>query len=122
MGLDMYVRKRKEKPEKDVDFESLDSDEQVFYWRKHPNLHGWMEALYQKKGGSGENFNLDTVLLTNDDIDKLEKAVNGRKLPKTEGFFFGRSRPEDKIDDLKFIERARQEIKEGFHLYYTSWW
>ena len=28
-----------------------DAYTEIAYWRKHPNLHGWMEDLYYKKGG-----------------------------------------------------------------------
>jgi len=42
MGLDMYAYMTSEPPEKPVDFK-VRKTSQFFYWRKHPDLHGWME-------------------------------------------------------------------------------
>lgn len=95
--------------------------EELMYWRKHPNLHGWMERLYRNKGGAGE-FNCQDVLIEEDDLDALEKDVLADALPKTAGFFFGQSRPEDKERDLKFIAAARRALAEGKLVFYTSWW
>jgi hypothetical protein len=39
-----------------VDFEVKEANE-LHYGRKHPNLHGWMEALYYAKGGAADTFN-----------------------------------------------------------------
>ena len=54
MGLDQYAYKTKVKLSKTVDFgeelnKAAESGEQVYddfnYWRKHPNLQGWMQRL-----------------------------------------------------------------------------
>jgi hypothetical protein len=50
MGLDMYAFKTKEAIEIEVDFQVKEVEE-IHYWRKHANLHGWMENLYETKGG-----------------------------------------------------------------------
>jgi len=120
MGLDMYAYKTKAQVAEHGFVEPDDSVE-IQYWRKHPNLHGWMEELYQRKGGT-EEFNLTTVRLDEADIDALESAVRNDRLPETTGFFFGTSQPEDKADDLLFISAARQALKEGYAVFYTSWW
>lgn len=121
MGLDQYAFKTKNQITNPVIIEQSDNDEEVFYWRKHPNLQGWMEKLYHDKGGE-DDFNCVCVQLTSEDIDNLEKAVNGDELPETSGFFFGESGPEDKAGDLKFITLAREALASGAGLYYTSWW
>lgn len=121
MGLDMYAFTTRTKIEV-VDFDAPDAAKQLHYWRKHPNLHGWMEALYRAKGGEGENFNGDCVWLDLADLDRLEAAVKGKALPQTEGFFFGKSKPEDADDDLRFIGKARAAIKRGLYVFYTSCW
>ena len=79
MGLDQFAYKMKYKPSKEVDFSQeleegavrqriIDEsqtgqiagelfvdgrieEEELHYWRKHPNLQGWMENLYREKGG-----------------------------------------------------------------------
>ena len=60
--------------------------EKLFYWRKHPNLHGWFEKLYREKGGKEEEFNCEFLELTTEDLNNLEIAVKQAKLPFTEGF------------------------------------
>ena len=120
MGLDMYARWIDHAPDKPVDFTAGEYGE-LHYWRKHPNLHGWMEALYREKGGTQE-FNCVNVQLTADDLDRLEAAIRGRKLPPTCGFFFGESNGKEIYDDLAFVAKAREAIADGLTVYYTSWW
>lgn len=123
MGLDMYAFTSTKKPEKPVDFREADADE-LFYWRKHPDLHGWMFALYKSKGGEkdADGFNCTAVELTADDLDKLERDLNQGSLPHTTGFFFGESRPEDLERTREFIALAREALKEGKTVFYDSWW
>lgn len=131
MGLDMYARRMREKPATDVDFnyatfskeDDAYSDSEIHYWRKHPNLHGWMANLYHQKNGSEEMHEfIGPVLLTLDDLNTLEVAVMGNALPKTSGFFFGQSDGSEVEDDLEFIRKARLEIAEGWTVYYVSSW
>ena len=131
MGLDMYAYKvvDPENPSPihlltEADYMPLEGmqSEELWYWRKHPNLHGWMEHLYYKKGGKAESFNSVNVVLTKEDLNELENCINAKNLPHTAGFFFGESSDEDAIDDLKFVQAAREAIKEGNVVYYTSWW
>ena len=121
MGLDMYAYiTDTDVPE--VAFEQPDDAILLFCWRKHPNLHGWMERLYRKKGGDFEDFNLETVRLDAADIDALERDVVKHRLPGTVGFFFGRSRPEDQKHDMEFIHRARDALARGKRVFYIAWW
>lgn len=123
MGLDMFAFKvKKGVITENVDFNEPDGSEELHYWRKHPNLHGWMERLYNKKGGNEPVFNCVNVRLTEEDLNRLEEAVKFDELPETEGFFFGESEPEDREGDLEFISEAREAINEGYDVYYTSWW
>jgi len=48
--------------------------------------------------------------------------VQQSRLPYPTGFFFGESRPEDQADDLRFISTVRQAIKNGYTVFYSSWW
>lgn len=75
MGLDMYAYKTKQEIETEVDFTVDDEQaEDLHYWRKHANLHGWMEQLYMDKGGK-EEFNCVPVLLTLNDLEQLEQDL-----------------------------------------------
>lgn len=108
MGLDMYAfTTPNDIPP--VDFENWPKvSEEICYWRKHPNLHGWMERLYRDKGGAEESFDLVPVQLTAEDLDRLETDIAARGLPHTEGFFFGASDGTENADPEQ-IERTQQE-------------
>jgi len=121
MGLDMYAFTTPQDVPA-VDFEEPANAQEIHYWRKHPNLHGWMERLYRRKGGRAEDFNVAPVLLTDADLTDLHRDVVADRLPLTTGFFFGESRPEEKQDDLDFIQKARAAIADGKKVFYTSWW
>lgn len=120
MGLDMYAMITNETPDTPVDFKSNDATE-LHYWRKHPNLHGWMQQLYFDKGGTQE-FNCVPVILTLEDIEQLEFAIVNHELPDTIGFFFGNSIGDEYDGDLAFIAKARKAIAEGYTVFYDSWW
>ena len=97
----------------------------IHTWRKHNRLQGWMEKLWEFKGGTGD-FNCEDVDLTESDLDDLEKAIRDMKLPETFGFFFGDDSYEednyDMGDDLEFIKEARKALKEGWNVVYSSWY
>ena len=88
----------------------------IAYWRKHLNLHGWMERLWRHQGNEGD-FNGDELELTWEDIDHLEQDI------EASGFFWGD--PSDDYyyeDDLKFIREARSQLFLGLRLFYNSSW
>ena len=126
MGLDQFAYKTRVKPGKSVDFQDeVYKDEveheEIHYWRKHPNIHGFMEYLYREKGGELD-FNCQPVELTQEDIDSLAKSILDQELPKTSGFFFGQSFGDEENDDLEFCKKASEAIKEGYTVFYDSWW
>lgn len=121
MGLDMYAFTTRTKPACPVDFDPVDPVE-FHYWRKHPNLHGWMEALYRQKGGTNPDFNCAAVTLDSADLDRLEADLVAQRLPETGGFFFGASDGTETRKDLGFVHVARLFVAEGLTVFYTSWW
>ena len=139
MGLDQYAYARKGEPkiesseieytdaegntQKETHKEVIFEDQiELAYWRKHPNLQGWMEQLWCEKGGEGE-FNCVDVELTADDLDALEQDIDYGDLPETQGFFFGSdSDNRYKDGDLDFIHDAREHLSMGYKIVYTSWW
>lgn len=124
MGLDMFALTAPSHAiTQDVDFNTENVPlTELHYWRKHPNLHGWMRALYFTKGGRDANFNCASVRLTLDDLTELEQAVMSGTLPPTSGFFFGESDGSERDDDLAFIAKARDAIKAGLAVFYDAWW
>jgi len=124
MGLDMYATAIKGKVNSEVDFDTnnIENYEELHYWRKHPNLHGWMENLYYDKGGKDDSFNGSDLVLTESDLDSLEQDIIDGNLPNTSGFFFGQTDGSERDDDLEFVAKARKAIKEGKTVYYSSSW
>lgn len=103
------------------------SSREIAYWRKHPNLHGWMERLWRGKRDHTPNddpaFNGIELELTWADLDQLEHDIKLGELPDTVGFFFG-SNADDyyREQDLDFIKKARSEIFCGLRVFYNSSW
>lgn len=109
MGLDQFGFARK----------SGHKDIEIMSWRKHANLEGWMADLYKQRGGK-EKFNCIELMLTEGNLNALERNVEN--LRKSEGFFWGESTEGDTLDTKQFIEKAREYIKKGYEIIYTSWW
>ena len=143
MGLDMYAYTAAKAGQQNEFYEGAEWDpvaresvnpkvekpREIAYWRKHPNLHGWMEQLWLRKGGSNEgsewgtNFNGIELELTWEDIDELERAVTHDQLPSTSGFFFGDGADDFyKEQDLEFVRKARAELFLGLKVFYNSSW
>jgi len=136
MGLDMYayVAGRKgqqaeywENYDGETDTSPVEKPRELAYWRKHPNLHGWMAELWmvRETGGEGDtnNFNGIELELSWHDLDNLESAVKERALPETSGFFFGNDADEHYLaQDLEFIKQAKAEVFTGLKVFYNSSW
>jgi len=131
MGLDMYAYVGREGQYRDHyynDEVEVPKPREIAYWRKHPNLHGWMEKLWVSKGmpGTGDknaSFNGIELELTWEDVDSLERAVKHSMLPSTQGFFFGN--PADEVyfeRDLEFCVNAKTELFLGLKVFYNSSW
>jgi len=131
MGLDMYAYVAKKENEMREYYESYDYNtdsgpvakpREIAYWRKHPNLHGWMHKLWNEKGHSGD-FNGDELELTFEDLDRLEYVVKHKELPGTSGFFFGTDADDYyRAQDLEFVKQARSELTQGMRVFYNSSW
>lgn len=121
MGLDMFAYATFADIAGSVDFDVKDAT-QLHYWRKHPDLHGWMSLLYREKDGSNSEFNCVNVRLDERDLDQLEADIKEKRLPRTAGFFFGESDGSESEDDLAFIGKAREALITGATVFYTSWW
>ena len=123
MGLDQYAMARKGESKTDEEgYEYYEDSMELAYWRKHPNLQGWMENLWRVKGNEGE-FNCVDLELTLNDLDNLEKSLDNEALPETVGFFFGADADDHYTEaDREFIVQARAAIKQGYKVIYSSWW
>ena len=138
MGLDQYAyvaMKAGEREEyySDENYEKDESDttklrppRELAYWRKHPNLQGWMKQLWEEKNPDDTeitSFNGVEVELTWEDLERLELDIISGGLPDTSGFFFGQ--PSDDFyrnNDLEFIRNAKAELFVGLKVFYNSSW
>jgi|TARA_B100000287_G_C19938778_1_gene505614 hypothetical protein len=123
MGLDQYANAHKGESVTDENgFTSYPDSMELAYWRKHPNLQGWMENLWRCRGNSGE-FNCVDVELDEEDLDNLERSLDNNALPETQGFFFGQNSDDHYAEqDREFIVAARNAIRDGYTVTYSSWW
>jgi hypothetical protein len=130
MGLDMYLRgdiyigafdaNYTPKPLPCLESESY----RLGYWRKHPNLHGYIVRTF----ASGKD-ECQEIPLSEADIVKIMDAIRAEELPFTKGFFFGASEgtPEEMAEDLDIFQRALDWMrteKKGFFrsvIYQASW-
>lgn len=148
MGLDQYAYAAAKSGQQDEWYNGATFDEatkdfinpgatkpvELAYWRKHPNLQGWMEQLWIKKGYPGisshENkwdsaFNCVELELSWEDIDQLEHDIEQGSVAEmnTTGFFFGN--PSDEYyrkQDLEFCRNARAQLFLGLKVFYNSSW
>lgn len=93
--------------------------EELAYWRKHPNLHGYIVNTFA--GGVDECQKIDLDL---ESLHKIIDAVNLGKLTTTTGFFFGTSSPgydASTIKDLLNVTAWLEEHPEGKIFYNASW-
>lgn len=133
MGLDqtMYAYSGRNRKEVDFNFKDRDSEYEIHYWRKHPNLEQYMSDLYFDKGGEGIEsgfgggmcFNCCRVELKVSDLIDLADCIKKDKLPEGGGFFHGSNSDEDyKEETLEAIDTAIGAIGDNKRIYYTSWW
>jgi hypothetical protein len=131
MGLDMYAYAATQPTASTY---AVSSHREIAYWRKHPNLHGWMEQLWQKKGMPGvdlknyapdqdPDFNGTELELTWNDLEELEQDIVNKRLPATKGFFFGNNSDDHyQEQDLAFVRNAKAELFLGLKVFYNSSW
>lgn len=108
MGLDMYLRGRKYyggnfgSTIREEDGFPIDAVELALgYWRKHPNLHGFIVQTFAE----GQD-NCQEIMLNAENIKKIIEAVEQKALPMTDGFFFGQSDGSEQDEDLQIFGKA----------------
>ncbi len=126
MGLDQYAYIASKAG---TDYDDT-SRQELAYWRKHPNLQGWMEHLWESKmiaegRDNPHTFNGIELELTWDDIDMLEKDIKSGVVAglDTKGFFFGNPSDDYYYEaDLKFCIDAKAELFLKRKVFYNSSW
>jgi hypothetical protein len=96
MGLDMYLEGRKRRynsTETEDGFPVKSKTLDLGYWRKHPNLHGYIVQAFAEGKDECQDIELGAQ-----DIKNIISAINGKTLPETSGFFFG-------VSDMSVAQR-----------------
>ena len=110
MGLDMYLNGHKWLPRNWDDPKSDRREDgrrvrevivELGYWRKHPDLHGYIVNTFADGRDECQNIELGA-----DQIRKVIAAVKSGKLPHTAGPFFGTSDGSERNDDVRIFEDA----------------
>ena len=129
MGLDMYLWGRKLNvsfedvaPQTEEGFSIRALEYELGYWRKHPNLHGFIVNTFAD--GVDE---CQKIILHEDDVEKIIAAILENRLPDTEGPFFGTSqKSQEQIDyDLSIWQAAKNWLDKDdgirYLIYESSW-
>lgn len=98
MGLDMWL-------------EGIDNGVrigQLGYWRKHPDLHGFIVKEFA--AGVDE---CQPIPLTVHQLQLMLVATMQDRLPETTGFFFGVSTGEDKQSTIDILTEAIRWVNES---------
>ena len=115
MGLDMYLHGEKflytlpeqqDKRSREDGYEVRSRTLNLGYWRKHPNLHGYIVQTFAEGEDNCQPIHLDEA-----DIEKIIDAVARNDLPHTEGFFFGVSDGTEKQEDLRILKAALEWLR-----------
>ena len=131
MGLDMYLDGEKYFWTDDLNPENNLREDgyrvktktvELGYWRKHPNLHGYIVNTF----GDGVD-NCRAIALEATDIEKIIEAVARDNLPHTEGFFFGASDGTEKQEDFRIFTTALKWMRDEENgvsrtVYYRASW
>lgn len=128
MGLDMYLKGRKfhwsrnDERRLEDGFEVSETILQLGYWRKHPNLHGYIVQTFADGNDECQEIDLDAEA-----IQKVIDAIRAKELPKTTGFFFGESDGSEDAESIQTLQTAlkwlSQEDKKSSRsvIYRASW-
>ena len=118
MGLDMFLYGKKlpgwsgDRAKDDEGFIISSVNVELAYWRKHPNLHGFIVETFE----NGED-NCQPIELCEDDIETIIEAIRENNLPDTVGFFYGKSPTEgaeleaQKAEDIEIFTKALAWLK-----------
>jgi hypothetical protein len=149
MGLDQYAGTMREKVYEYTTPQGDKKEEKYqmagpFEWRKHARLQEFMNTLHMERNKLKSKWEQDKINdeeyvwnpiswnqieLLEDDIDKLEEAINNgySRYFCDGGFFWGHEFQEEaakdyKEKDLEFVQFAREALADGETVIYECSW
>lgn len=131
MGLDMYFYSVKPDQvlhrKSDIDFRLTDEAQnahELYYYRKHNRLNGWLQHLFISKGGDEYDFNCSYMILTIKDLKALKRDIRLNLLHHASGFFWGDNEV-DRSDKARYYDMIKDLINcinRGEVVYYYPNW
>lgn len=148
MGLDMNLYKTK-KTDTFTFYNNYYLDkcdmEELYYWRKHSDLHGLMEEIYLSKlddiifdveeyeeennvsitwkDDLYDDFNCIPLILEKEDVIDIIERHKNNEIPEARGFFWGESEKSDFDESLKEFEDVLKNTDwDNEMCIYNSWW
>ena len=118
MGLDMFLMghiRYSNEPKSPEDAGTSNGDVELGYWRKHPDLHGFIVNTFAEGKDEGQK-----IWLTGGRLRAIRGAVRDGGLPMTEGSFFGHS-PRLDVPEEKWQYLAQQSTDLEILKLATKW-
>ena len=99
----------------------------LHHWENNRYLNGVCREIYRRRKGDCGRFNCVYMRLATVDIDLIENIILTDRIKgyADSGYFFDNTlayTEDNRQDDLNFITKARQAIKDGDVIYYHSYW
>lgn len=117
MGLDMFfIRAPKGQEPSDEKWDK------IAQFRKHSDLHGWLEKQWHDTLGKSEKFNCVFMEITPDILSRLKDYLRNPEKEKYRGFFWGESTEEDWKETRELVPRLEEIINSGDRVFYYPWW
>lgn len=124
MGLDMWF----EAFPANVTEEVLNSEEkpcegqEVAYFRKHSDLHGWLTEKWLERHPEETDFNTSYMEITPELLSQMADYANQSEHEHHQGFFWGQSYDSDWERTKEVCEQIKDILDEGRKVFYYSWW
>jgi len=110
MGLDMYLTGEKyywqdyKEPRNNIKEDGFRLKTKTFevgYWRKHPDLHGFIVQTF------ADNIDeCQDIYLNIDNLKQIINAIKEKQLPKTHGCFYGESNGSEDDESIRIFINA----------------
>lgn len=97
--------------------------EDIFYFRKHSDLHGYIAENYSDQADGEDNCSV--LLLEREDIiaiSELAQEALSDGVEQYSGFFWGESDDSDWERTLAMCEEIIEQLKDDEVVYYSAWY